>query len=84
MSQYVFHKLTICFAVCVLVSQDRTVKVADLGEARELYETCEPEDLPNPALNWAPPEVLFGLVWSCLVLSGPVYSSRCVVLCCLM
>lgn len=37
--------------------QDFTVKVADLGEAREMHETCETEDLPSPALNWAPPEV---------------------------
>lgn len=41
-----------------LVANDRTIKVADLGEAREVFETSEPSELPNPAINWSPPEML--------------------------
>ena len=53
--------------LCLDVAQDRTVKVADLGESRELYESCTPEDLPSPALNWAPPEVSIPAFLTCAV-----------------
>ena len=75
--------LQLCF-----FQQDFTVKVADLGEAREMYETCDTEDLPSPALNWAPPEasicktvakfVIFINVSACFLLFTSTDAESCV------
>jgi hypothetical protein len=35
----------------------KVVKLADLGEAREIDSSKQLLSLPNPALNWRPPEV---------------------------
>ncbi len=43
------------------------MKLSDLGEARVTGEITE--EVPIPALNWCPPEVLILLVFSDMLLS---------------
>jgi len=41
-----------------LVSNEKVVKLADLGEARALDSCAQFARLPNPAINWKAPELL--------------------------